>query len=327
MPIRTLLTITGLVCLLAALAASPASARQSLAQLRVEGPGETLDPGTWYVTGTEQIRRSRSSDACIRRKGTFRFRGPTALGIARTGAEHRKPLRQVRVRRDEAGFFVCEIGSIRGRPFAHPDGFAGWSYWLDFEFGSQAADLVDLDNGDRVLWVYGDFGSSMVNTGDTLELRRVPARDGDGSFEVKVVAHAFNGGTSPASGATIEGAESVTPLGSGRYEIEVGNGFSTLRATRGPDIPSNQVRTCFRADKADCPSAHGRRIFGSSRGDEIRGTKGWDRINSGKGKDRIDLTTGGDDRVHCGRGEDFVAIATDTDDDFSLRSCERVIER
>src|SRR5687768_14824399 len=124
MPIRTLLTVTGLVCLFAALAATPASARRALAELRVEGPGETLDPGTWYVTGTERIRKSRSSDACIRRDGRFRFPGPTALGIAQTGAGHREALRQVRVRLDEAGFFVCEIGSVRGRPFTHPDGFA-----------------------------------------------------------------------------------------------------------------------------------------------------------------------------------------------------------
>jgi hypothetical protein len=326
MPIRVLLTLAGCACLFAALATPSASAKTALAELRVEGPTGTLDPGTWYVTGTEKIRKSRPGDTCVRDQGKLRFPGPTALGIAQTGSEHRKALRQVRVRLDEAGPFVCEIGGILGRPFTDPAGFAGWSYWLDFEFGSQSADLVTLGRGDQVLWVFSDFGSEPVNTGSALELTGVPARS-DGSFEVEVIAHVFDGTTDPAEGATIDGASSVDELGDGRYEVTVPNGRTTLTASREVDIPSNHVTTCVSDQPKECPRAHGRRIFGSDKRDKIKGTRGWDKISSGGGNDVIKLRNGGRDRVNCGAGKrDKVKIKRADNDDRIARNCE-VIRR
>jgi hypothetical protein len=325
MPIRVVLTFAGCACLLAALATPSASAKTALAQLRVEGPNGTLDPGTWYVTGTEKIRKSRPGDTCVRDQGKLRFPGPTALGIAPTGSEHRKALRQVRVRLDEAGPFVCEIGSILGRPFTDPDGFAGWSYWLDYEFGSQSADLVTLDRGDQVLWVFSDFGSDPVNTGETLELTGVPARS-DGTFQVEVIGHQFDGSSGPAESATIEGASAVSELGGGLYEVTVPQGKTRLTATRGVDIPSNHVTTCVSDQPKACPRAHGRRIFGSRKGDRLKGTKGWDKISSGGGNDVIKLRNGGRDRVNCGAGDrDRVKVRRGDGDDRIARNCERVI--
>jgi hypothetical protein len=324
MPIRVLFTLAGCACLMAVLLAPPASAKTALAELRVEGPDGTLDPGTWYVTGTEKVRKSRPGDTCVRDDGRLRFPGPTALGIAQTGSEHRKALRQVRVRLDEAGPFVCEIGSIIGRPFGDPDGFAGWSYWLNDEFGSASADLVKLKRGDQVLWVFSDFGSEPVNTGETLELRGVPARS-SGTFQVEVIGHQFDGLSGPAEGATIEGASAVNELGGGLYEVTVAQGKSTLTATRGVDIPSNHVKTCVSDQPKDCPRAHGRRIFGSDKGDKIKGTRGWDKIVSGGGNDTIKLRNGGRDRVNCGAGKrDEVKLKRRDDDDRIARNCEVV---
>jgi hypothetical protein len=327
MPIRVLFTLAGCACLLAAILAPSASAKTALAELRVEGPNGTLDPGTWYVTGTEKIRKSRQGDACVRDQGQLTFKGPTALGLPQTGSEHRKALRQVRVRLDEAGPFVCEIGGILGRPFTDPDGFAGWSYYLDYMFGSQSADLVKLSRGDQVLWVFSDFHadpSQQANTGPALELRGVPARS-DGTFEAEVVAHVFDGSTQPAEGATIEGASEVTELGDGRYGVTVPDGKTTLTATRDLDVPSNHVRTCVSEQAADCPRAHGRRIFGSDKGDKLKGTRGWDKIVSGGGNDTIKLRNGGRDRVNCGAGKkDKVKVKRRDDDDKIARSCEVV---
>jgi Domain of unknown function (DUF4430) len=324
MPIRVLFTLAGCACLMAVLLAPPASAKTALAELRVEGPDGTLDPGTWYVTGTEKIRKSRPGDTCVRDQGKLRFPGPTALGIAQTGSEHRKALRQVRVRLDEAGPFVCEIGSILGRPFTDPDGFAGWSYWFNDEFGSQSADLVSLKRGDQVLWVFSDFGSDPVNTDSVLELSGVPARS-DGTFELEVVAHVFDGTTEPAEGAAIVGASQVTELGDGRYEVTVPDGRTTLSATRALDVPSNHVKTCVSDKPSDCPRAHGRRIFGSDKGDKIKGTRGWDKIVSGGGNDTIKLRNGGRDRVNCGAGKrDEVKLKRRDDDDRIARNCEVV---
>jgi hypothetical protein len=331
MSIRLLLSLAGCACALAGLAAPAAAApKRALAELRVEGPNGTLDPGTWYVTGTERIRRSRPGDNCIRTRGRFRFRGPTALGLPETGSKRRKSLRQVRVRMDEVGPFVCEIGSIVGRPFTHPDGFAGWTYWIDFVAGSSSADLATLKRGDRVLWVFSDFHTDPaqhVNTGDALELRGVPARTRTGIFTVEVLAHRFDGVTSPADGATIRGATSVNPLGGGRYQVEVRKGRTRLKATRGTDIPSNQLRACFRNKLRRCPRAHGRKMIGSARADRLRGTRGDDVIKAGGGPDRIVLRNGGRDRLNCGPGKDTVVVKRRDRDDRIKRNCERVIRK
>lgn len=327
MPTRPLFSVLGCACLIAALFAPSASAKPVLAELRVEGPTGTLDPGTWYVTDTELIRKSRAGDTCVRDAGRLEFPGPTALGLTQTGSEHTRALRQVRVRLDEAGPFMCEIGSIQGRAFGDPAGFSGWTFWHNLVAGSSSADLVSLEDGDQVLWLFSDFGASPMNTGDALELRGVPAGDEDGQFEVEVVAHAFDGATSPAEGVAIEGATEVSPLGAGRYAVTVPEGRTTLVARRGVDIASNRLTACVNADADACPNAHGRTIFGSAEGDRLKGTAGWDRIDAGKGDDRIDLRSGGRDRLSCGGGTDVVMQRAGDDDNRVGANCERVRAR
>jgi hypothetical protein len=326
MPIRVLLLLAGCACLAAGLVATPAAADPVLAELRVEGPEGTIDPGTWYVTDTEQIRQSRPGDACIRDAGRLEFPGPTALGLAQTGSESTKALRQVRVRQDEAGPFVCEIGSVSGRPFTDPNGFSGWTFWQNLVSGATSADLATLAAGDRVLWVFSDYGSAMTNTGDALELVDVPASDPDGTFEVGVVAHRFDGAAAPADGAAIAGAAEATPLGGGRYTVTVPEGRTTLSASRGIDIPSNHVTTCYRPGGA-CPDAHGRTIFGSPERDRLAGTSGWDEIDTGGGDDRINIRAGGRDRVDCGGGTDKVVRKRSDGDDRIGDNCERIRKR
>jgi Ca2+-binding RTX toxin-like protein len=128
----------------------------------------------------------------------------------------------------------------------------------------------------------------------------------------------------PVSDATIEGAVSVNPIGGGRYEITVGNGSSTLTAEHAPDVRSNHVETCFRADLAACPKAHGRTIYGSSRDDDLKGTRGFDEIAAAGGDDEVDLRKGGRDRVNCGAGDDTVLVDRGDRDDRIRGSCERI---
>jgi hypothetical protein len=300
-----------------------AGAETALVELRVESATKTLDPGTWYVTGKERARKSSPSDDCDRTNGRIAVPGPSPLSLVQSGSEVNRKLRQVRVRRDEAGLFICEIGSILGRPFTDPDGFAGWTYWPDYVFGSASAEQFPLSDGDRVLWEYADFGSEPANTGSALELKGVPPRT-EGVFTARVVAHAFDGSTSPANGAAITGAESATELGDGRYRIRVGSGNSVITAQRSVDIRSNHVRTCSRANLSRCPKAHGRKIVGSERGDELKGTRGFDKISSRAGDDRIDIRRGGKDAVRCGAGDDVVLIDRGDRDDRVRGSCERI---
>lgn len=238
--------LAGLVALGAALAASAGSPAAGTpakvkAELRIEGPKRALDRGTTYRTGTERIKRSKGL-RCKHRRGRVRVPGATALGILKTASERKKRLRPVRVRTDDFGLFVCEVAGIIGRPFDHPRGFSGWTYWVNYAAGTQAAELQTLQPGDQVLWVFSDFGKRNINTGDALELTGVPETDPDGRFRVQVVSHAFDGTPSPRPGARIKGAKRFRHLGGGTYRVRVGKGRSTLYAKRKPDIPSNRER-------------------------------------------------------------------------------------
>lgn len=300
-----------------------------LVELRVEGPDGALDPGTWYVAGPgrERVRRSRPSDACKRGKGTIPVPGASPIGLAQAASKFNRALRLVRAREDEAGIFTCEIGDVLGRPFTDPNGFAGWSYYVNGVFGLAAADQVALRRGDRVLWLFSDFGLESINTGPRLELRRVPAGTTETTFTVRVIEHDYEGGKGPAEGVSIDGAQQVTELGNGEYEVEVERGFSELRASRGEAVPSAPVTVCSRVERERCPQAHGRTIYGSAAGERLKGTRGWDRIKAGGGADRIDLRAGGRDRVNCGGGKDVVLLARGDRDDRIARNCERVIRR
>lgn len=296
-----------------------------LSELRIEGPRTNILPAGWYVTGDESVRRSRGL-RCKHTTGRRQVSGPSALGIAETASRLDPDLPPVRVRQDDFGLFVCELGGLAGRPFDHPDGFSGWTWWLNYAGGTQAAENQALVGGDRVLWSFADFGDANRNTGGALELGGVPAFDADGIFHVHVDVHGFDGMPTAVANARIRGAESAESLGNGNYEVTVGNGFTTLFAKRKPDIASNALDVCVRNNPANCPTVHGRRIFGSSAGELLAGTAGWDEIRAGGGGDDIEVHQGGRDTVNCGGGEDSVQVLAGDTDDQIAGNCEEVVQ-
>ena len=159
-----------------------------------------------------------------------------------------------------------------------------------------------------MLWVYSDFGAATpLNQGDGA--RAVERRRGTttGEFEVRVTAHGFDGSSAPAIGATIGGAESFErPRRRSLLGHRRPRRLTTLQATRGLDVPSQPLDTCSAPKASDCPTAHGRTIVGSNRGDQLKGTKGWDDIAARGGDDLIDIRSGGHDAVDCGGGRDLV---------------------
>jgi hypothetical protein len=321
-PSRALLALLLAVLGAALIPTGAAAADDVVAELRGEGPEGPLDPGTSYVTGTERVRRSGGLD-CNRRPGEIKVPGPTALGIVDSAAAVTEPLDPIRVRPDSFGLFVCEIGGLVGRAFDDPDEFSGWTYWTDFTGGTSAAEAVQLEGEERVLWAFADFGAAQTNTGEALELSNVPAYDADGSFMVTVEGHAFDGTPSPKEGAEIVGATTAVDLGEGEYQVTVPAGTTDLHAEHHPDIPSNRLQVCVDADPAACPAAHGRTLIGSTENDDLAGTPGWDVIRSRGGKDVIDLTDGGSDQVSCGGGTDKVVLNTEDIDDEIADSCEK----
>jgi hypothetical protein len=340
--LRRVAACAGTFVLLAAalLAATPRADAAALAELRVEGPDGTIDPGTWYVTGKEKVKRGRG-DACKRVKGKRKFGGSTALGILGTAAKFKQSLAPIRVRGTSFGPQVCQVGEARS--FGHfPNSSGGLLYYVDDEAdslgyasGFSSADLATIGDGDRVLWTYSVFPpdpgpptGDEVNTGEVLELSQVPAHDEDGVFEVEVRKLDFGGSPSDVNNATVVNVDTgaqYQPNASGEYIISVGPGFTTLQARRGLDIPSDPITVCVDDDAADCPSEHGRRIVGSAAGDALAGTAGWDAISSGGGDDEIDLTADGRDAVHCNGGSDTVRLDAGDSDDTIFGDCEEVV--
>lgn len=327
---RALLSTGALLGALVALVALPGDRARAgvavtpLSELRIEGPRKNIEPGTWYATPPERIKRSRGL-GCKRREGT-RDVPPSALSIADTASDASAELPAVRVRNDSFGLFVCEIGGLVGRSFDDPDGFSGWTYWVDFAGGTQAAENESLTGNERVLWVFSDFGERNLNTDDALELSGVPPHDPDGTFTVQVSEHEFGGAATPLAGAKIKGAESFDDLGGGTYEVTAPGGRTELWAKHKPDIASNRLSVCVRPSAGDCPAAHGRSIVGSPDADGLLGTAGWDEIRARAGNDRIDIATPGRDDVNCGAGTDTVTVIQGDADNDVAANCEEIVE-
>jgi hypothetical protein len=314
------------------LLAATAGAHSVTAELRVEGPGVTLDPGTWYVTGSERIHRgSRSRCKATGRHATLA--GPTALGILSPFSKLDPDGSPLLARSDAAvpgELLLCRVGRFK----ANQAFTKFWNYWVNYVPPSVGASSFRIHRNDHVLWsfgvVRGSFGGpDDVNTGDALELRSPVASTPGAPFTVTVIRHPFFGDPAPAAGVTVSGGDApVTTDANGHADVTVSDpGFATLVATNRPDVPSNRLRVCVKADHGKCPVAFGKRIVGSRRGDRIRGTRGWDRIKARGGRDVIRIRNGGRDRVSCGKGRDRVVVDRGDHDDRITGSCERVLRR
>jgi hypothetical protein len=314
-----------LAAILSLAGTATAAPKTKLVELRVEGDGATLDQGTWYATGAARLKRGINPD-CDRRPRTTRFPGASAMTVLGRAQAFNPRLAPVRTRPTDFGPQVCQIGDLQSfGVFPNPNG--GFLYYVNYEGATSSADVAKVANGDRVLWHYSVFPSDppqptdppTVNTGCALQLRGVPPRDADGEFTVRVTAHGF-ACQSTNAGVTIMGADSATPTGAnGRYDVTVGDGRTELFAARGQDVRSNRLEACVGA-ASECPSAHGRRIQGSSGADRLPGTAGDDVVQAAAGADVVTLR-GGSDRVNCGGGKDVVRVRGKGD---VIRNCERV---
>jgi hypothetical protein len=310
---------TGALLATLALAAVPAaaSARTTIAELRVEGGGKTLDPGTSYVTGTETVPTARES-GCRADSGQFRIPDPTALGILGSAFEVNRGLRPLRVTEDEFGLRVCRLAG-----FVETDSpFTGWLYRVNHRSPAVGAALRKLGAGDEVLWYFANFGNN-VNTGDELVVE-APARARPGSVTVRVFAFEFDGTRKAAAdGTVVQGGEAPALTENGRATVTLAGGTARLRAKHHPDIPSAPVEVCVNADLGECAKRRGAEIVGTAGRERIPGTPGPDVIRARGGGDRVVVAGGGADRVLCGRGRDTAVI----DGSDTARACEVKIRR
>jgi hypothetical protein len=315
-----------LVAALAAFALTATSSGPAWAtpafSLRVEAAGTTLDPGTFYAPPRSiSVPRGETSSGgtCVRSGGSLSVSGRSALGLAAAASNASQALRPLWAVEDSFGKRICRIGS-----FNETDSpFTGWLYRINHSAPTSAADLLEVQKSDEVLWVFANFGNG-VNTGDELVLS-APVRTRPGPVQVSVTAHQFDGLTKPAPDGTVVsgGAAPVTTVG-GVATLTATPGTTTLRAV-GPgaaptEIPSAPLSLCIAAELTDCPPQRGKRIVGTNARESFKGTPGPDVIRTRGGADKVKVRGGGTDVVNCGKGKD--RVIADTAD--KLRRCEQV---
>ena len=137
--------------LLLSLPAAPARRRRWLSfASRVRA--DALDPGTWYVTGTERVKRGLATTAIPARDGPVpraeRAGGcwPPRRDGTRSSARCARA-RPTSVHRSARSASSRATATIRMRAAAS-------LYWTDFVSGFSSPDVVALDDGQSVLWYY-----------------------------------------------------------------------------------------------------------------------------------------------------------------------------
>lgn len=294
-----------------------ASADSVVSNLRVEGPDDTaLDPGTSYSNDTARLRANNGAGKCNDDGDKVKLLGPNAMGIVDYAGEVNGKVDPLYIQEFDLGRFVCGINKVVG---SDEPPFSGWTYNLNHEQGFDAADDVELERGDEVLWYFSEFGEEIPTELDL----RAPDRTQPGQvFDVKAFEYDAGGDREPAEGVTISGgAAPVVTDGDGEALVVAAADDTTVRGERGGDIPTPPIEVCVDSDIEDCPERRGERIYGSDDDDQIKGTRGADRIAARRGDDKIDVQGNEVDKVDCGPGRDEVdADGKDKVDD----DCERV---
>ena len=325
MPIRSLCRPSGLVlaCAVAMLMSIPAVAgakpKTVGADLRVVGPaGQTLAQLVQY-TGTVKVPTDPGATCFGPGTGgngdRVKLAGPTALGAVQDGSATVRDLRPLSVTNFfDFGLGVCGIGGFQA------EGPASWYLKHDHAGAQVGGDQLRVKKGDQVLWHL----APSFPFPDELALE-APGRAEPGSqIEVEVARYADDGTRIPAAGAVVTGGDApVTTDAQGTATIAAsGSGNIALGATRGADIPSNEVEVCVADSASDCSPRQ--LIVGTGKPDKIKGTKLADKIKAKARNDKVRARGGGPDRINCGGGKRDVAIVDRND---TTRACEKVTRK
>lgn len=218
--------------------AAIAVAKGTRADLRVvNGSGKLLAEKT-LQTGTTTVPTSPQA-TCLG-KGTggsgkgLKVKGPTALGLLAQAAQSTPALKPLSVTDHflgEFGLGLCGVGGFVGH------GGASWYLKVNHKNPELGGESVKLKAGDEVLWALASYPypNELSLTAPSEATAGVP-------FEIQVFSYSDKGKRTPAAGVTVKGASATTDS-AGRATVTL-TGPSTLAATHGKDIPSNQVAVC-----------------------------------------------------------------------------------
>jgi len=284
----------------------------------VNSSGKSLADGTQYA-GPVTIKTSKKAD-CFGEGtggsgGKVDIPGTTALGQVAEGGAAFPGVDPLSVTDAfDFGLGLCGIG----KAVAPSTGY--WYLKVNHVASLTGGDQTAVGKNDEILWyLISDFSEP---TPDELFLKTSGSQSGE-QVDVKVVSYADDGTKSAAEGATVTGAEEPTDA-QGVTTVTLGDGVTSIRATRSGSIPSNTLSLCAKGSR--CPAGYATTIGGTSQADEITGSGEAETIVAGAGKDEIDATRGrGTDKINCGPGKDELILAKGSKS--KVRSCEKVKHR
>jgi hypothetical protein len=305
-------------CVLAVLAAAPASADPVVAKLRVEAGGKALDPGNRYVNDTVTFDTAKTS-TCGGSGDSKTLEGPTALGALVQGSDYSRRLRPVEVS-DEFpfGLFVCGIGGYSSSPTQF------WGLRVNHAEATVGGDQYRVKPNDEVLWslIQSPTGP---NSGRELVLVAPDRTVRKGRrIAVRVLAYDGEGTAEPAAGVALTGGAVTDAKGKARLRLGKA-GRWLVRGTRGTDIPTVPTAFCVWAESKDeCDGVALERTVGTDGRDSIDGIRAPEAILGRGGRDSIDARGGGIDTVGCGKGRDSVVA---DEHDRVGGDCEKVTRK
>jgi hypothetical protein len=218
--------------------AALAAAKGTRAELRVVASGGKQLAEATLSTGTVTVPTSPKA-TCLG-KGTggsgkgVKVKGPTALGLLAQAAKSTPLLRPLTITDhflSEFGLGLCGVGGYVGK------GGASWYLKVNHKNPNLGGELVKLKPGDEVLWALAKYPYP-----NELSLVAPSEATPGVPFEVRVFSYDDKGKRKPAAGAKVSGAPTPTDA-EGRTLVTLTDP-STLVATHGKEIPSNQAAVC-----------------------------------------------------------------------------------
>jgi hypothetical protein len=205
------------------------------ADLRVVGGGKVLAEET-LKTGTTKV--STSPKATCFGKGTAgsgraaTIKGATALGLLGQAAKSTSTLKPLLLTDAfDFGLGICGVGGYKATSKL------SWYLKVNHRNPELGGDSVKLKAGDEVLWALEAFPYP-----NELALVAPEEATAGAPFGVRVFSYSDKGKRKPAAGVSVNGGLAPTDA-EGRTTVAI-NGPTTLIATHGKDIPSNQVAVC-----------------------------------------------------------------------------------
>jgi len=231
------LAACALACALVLSLAAVAAAKVPV-DLRVVAGGKTLAEAAGR-TGTTSVPTSRKA-TCFG-KGTagsgkaVTIEGATALGLLGEAAKSTAALRPLLLTDAfDFGLGICGVGGYKATSKL------SWYLKVNHKNPELGGDQVKLKSGDEVLWALEPYPYP-----NELSLVAPEEAAAGVPFTVRVFSYDDKGKRKPARGVGVSAGEGLVPRtdSEGRATVTLSEP-TTLVATHGKDIPSNQVAVC-----------------------------------------------------------------------------------